>query len=403
MTKYYDAIKTLINNEMINSAAKTVEENGANVSKGATSIVSSLLGVMLKKGDHLQMKNILEEAGKLNILTHSDQVFEEKPTPDQQRIGDDFLQHLLGDRAADFTAPIAKFANISKVATNRLVSMIAPVVAGFLGNKIVKENKTYNQVLREIKDEKSYFSNNIPGDLFQKFGLGSVLDTESKVSDSTEVKKGKSHWLMWLLVIILLLLLLLGWRSCRKSDTPIIEHRTIPTDTVRRDTLRNTVDTADRNTSEVTLPNGQKLTVYEGGVEKKMIDFLKSDDYKNAKESDLKDKWFEFDNLSFEYGSSTDLTPGARNQVNNIIAILKHYTDAKVRIAGYADKKGSDAANMKVSQERAKTIEKLLEQGGVGNQVVKTEGYGDEFAKHSASDTDAERAEDRDIAIRFVK
>ena len=89
--------------------------------------------------------------------------------------------------------------------------------------------------------------------------------------------------------------------------------------------------------------------------------------------------------------------------LDNIASILKNYKNAKIKIAGFADKKGTEAANMKISQERAKTIESLLEKRGVGPQIVKVQGYGDEFAKHSASESDAQRSEDRDIALRFVK
>ncbi|MCC8153470.1 MAG: hypothetical protein LIP01_04200 [Tannerellaceae bacterium] len=66
-------------------------------------------------------------------------------------------------------------------------------------------------------------------------------------------------------------------------------------------------------------------------------------------------------------------------------------------------KKGSDEANMAISRERAKYVETLLERAGVGSQVVKTTGVGDENAEHPVTDSDYERREDRDIALRFVK
>lgn len=158
-----------------------------------------------------------------------------------------------------------------------------------------------------------------------------------------------------------------------------------------------------RDTSHVMLPNGVKLVAYDDGVEEKMVEYLNSDDYKKATEKELQDKWFQFDNIDFEFGSSTQLKPESQTQLNNIIAILKAYKNAKIKVAGFADKKGTEEVNMEISKERAKTIESLLEKGGVGSQVVKTEGYGDEYAKYSANDSDEKRAKDRDIALRFVK
>lgn len=409
MTSYYNALKALINPQMINSAARTVEESETSVSKAVNSIISGLMGVMLKKGNTPQLTNIFEEAGNLNILIGEHNIFEEKPTLDQQRIGDDFLQHLLGDKASMFTAPIADSANISKVAVNRLVSMVAPIFSGLFGNKLVKENMTMGQIFRDIRDEKSQFVKNIPLELINNFGLTSVLGDEV----SKETKKNY-NWLIWAGLIALLILIFLGWRSCKDdiftgdSSSTVLVTDTISQELKNREnaTSNNNVsatNNSQKETTEVILPDGAKLTVYKGGVEEKMIDFLKSDEYKNAKDSELKDKWFEFDNLAFVFGSSTELASDAKTQLNNLIVILKQYKDAKIKIAGFADKKGTESANMKVSQERAKTIEKLLEEGGVGSQVVKTEGYGDEYAKHSASDSDKERAEDRDIALRFVK
>ena len=45
----------------------------------------------------------------------------------------------------------------------------------------------------------------------------------------------------------------------------------------------------------------------------------------------------------------------------------------------------------------------MLDKKGVGSQIVRTEGFGDEYAKHSPQESNEKRAEDRDIALRFVK
>jgi outer membrane protein OmpA-like peptidoglycan-associated protein len=63
---------------------------------------------------------------------------------------------------------------------------------------------------------------------------------------------------------------------------------------------------------------------------------------------------------------------------------LKAYPKTKIKIGGYTDKKGDEAANKKLSKSRALAVKAALETAGVGKQVVGAEGYGSEFAKADA-------------------
>lgn len=401
----YDSLKDLINPEMINKASALLGEKESNVSKAVSSIMASLLGVMLKKGDTPQIRNILDEAGNLNILSDIRNICEEKPTKEQQKIGDDFLQHLLGDKAADFTAPVANHANITKVATNRLVSMVAPIVAGYLGNKLVKDKMSMSQLISELNRQKGDYEKNIPSGLIQSFGLGTVLrsntTTTASAKPADKPKKNRS-WIIWLVLILLLLFIFLWWRSCRNTTTTeTVYYETQPATVTAPDPNANT--TTQRQSVEIALPNGVKLQAYQGGIEDQIIRFLQSDEYRNATEDQLRNRWFQFDNIAFEFGSSTQLMSGSQVQVNNLIEILKYFPNAKIKIGGFADKVGSEEVNMEISRERARTVESMLEQGGVGNQVVRIEGYGDEYANYSANAPESQRVKDREIALRFVK
>ncbi len=422
MTQICNSIKALITSEMINKASTLLEEKHSDVSNAVATIIPSFLGILLKKGHSPQIKNILEEAGNLNIENHAKHIFEEKPTENQQNIGDDFLQHLLGDKAADFTNPIATHSGMSKVATNRLISMVAPIVAGYLGNKIIKEKLTMAQLVDEIDKEKAGFEGAIPTDLIKSFDLYSKLQLHNVDSGNSKAKtasanngakttsthkgsenkpekaKKRNEWIMWVILLLIILALFLWWKSCRgEKKVAYTEQETV----IVLEPEKKTAST--KTMKELTLPNGVKLNAYAGGVEDKMIKFLESDEYKKATNETLKNKWFEFDNIDFEFGSSTELQSGSKTQLNNIIEILKYYKNAKIKIGAFADVIGSEKSNMKISEDRAKTIEMMLEKGGVGSQVAKVQGYGEEYAIHSANESNEARAEDRDIALRFVK
>ena len=158
----------------------------------------------------------------------------------------------------------------------------------------------------------------------------------------------------------------------------------------------------DRKLTEVSLPGGTKLQAYPGGIEDQLVKFIQSDEYKNGTAATLKDKWFNFDDLNFKFGS-TELVPESKRQLDNIVAILKAFPDVKIKIGGYTDKKGDDAANKKLSDDRAKAVKSALEKAGVGTQVPEAEGYGEEFAAIAETASDEERKADRKTSVRLLK
>ncbi|MEK7723788.1 MAG: protein kinase [Acidobacteriota bacterium] len=166
-------------------------------------------------------------------------------------------------------------------------------------------------------------------------------------------------------------------------------------------TNSQTTDT-DRKLTEITLPNGIKLQAYPGGIEDQLIKFIVSDEYKNGTADTLKTKWFNFDDLNFKFGTS-ELVPESKRQLDNITAILKAFPDVKIKIGGYTDKKGDDAANKKLSDTRAKAVKAALDKAGVGAQVPEAEGYGEEQATVAETASDDERKTDRKMAVRLIK
>lgn len=168
------------------------------------------------------------------------------------------------------------------------------------------------------------------------------------------------------------------------------------------DSLGTGAAEAAKTLSEVTLPNGTKLQAYPGGIEDQLVKFIGSDEYKNGTAESLKDKWFSFDDLNFVVGK-TELTPESKRQFDNIVAVLKAYPDVKIKIGGYTDKTGDDAANLKLSDSRAKAVQAALQKAGVGAQVPEAEGYGEQFATVAETESDEARKADRKTAVRLIK
>ncbi|MCW3161861.1 OmpA family protein [Chryseobacterium oryctis] len=149
--------------------------------------------------------------------------------------------------------------------------------------------------------------------------------------------------------------------------------------------------------------NGTALKGFANGLEESMIKYLKSGQYATDTEDGLKNTWYNFDNVNFKTGSSNQLEAGSQEQLNNLAKILKAYPDAKIKIGGYTDKTGDEAKNLKLSQDRANFIKAELSKLGVEGQIVSAEGYGSQYAKVDAKASDAERASDRKMSVRFTK
>lgn len=85
--------------------------------------------------------------------------------------------------------------------------------------------------------------------------------------------------------------------------------------------------------------------------------------------------------------------------MDNIVQILKAFPKAKIKIGGYTDNIGDEAANKKLSTDRAQAVSKLLQDAGVGAQLESAEGYGSEFAKYPPSAPEEDRIKDRRVSL----
>ena len=69
--------------------------------------------------------------------------------------------------------------------------------------------------------------------------------------------------------------------------------------------------------------------------------------------SDAAPRTFAFERVNFDTGSST-IRPQDRPEIAAVAAVLSRYPNAKIRLYGYADARGSDAANRTLAQARGR-------------------------------------------------
>lgn len=105
--------------------------------------------------------------------------------------------------------------------------------------------------------------------------------------------------------------------------------------------------------------------------------------------------------VKFDFDKST-VKPEFMPEIQKVADFMKQNPGYNVVLEGHTDSKGSDAYNMKLSDQRAKAVAKALSTLGVAGAKVTTEAYG-ESKPVATNDTEAGRAENRRVDAIFKK
>ena len=160
----------------------------------------------------------------------------------------------------------------------------------------------------------------------------------------------KTNWLAWLLLLAGLLALLFGVaRSCTRRDATVATSST---------TVTNTTDTA---VTPTVAAKSQTVSQQVGA-------FLAG----NA----AAPQSFTFDNLNFDT-SKSDIKPEYGQELADLAGIMAKYPNAKGRIVGYADARGTEPANAKLGKDRAEAVKAALTAKGVAADRIETASGGE--------------------------
>lgn len=436
-----DLIKGQLGSALVTQAASQLGESESGISKAIGGLLPAVVGGLANNSDNPAVLDAITGAPSQGVLGNLLGLGTENTWVQS------LLASIFGDKLSGLVNSIATYAGISNNSSASLLNLVTGATVGSVGKYAADNNLDKSGVSSLLNDQKGIVSSLLPaglslaslnvGDWAKGYKFDNDNDTikttpttplpnptpheEKKVEvtrsvadggtfpDRSTTSDGGSIW-KWLLP--LLLLIAAGyflWKQCEKKETTT-------TTAVAGDSLNTTNDSSSsmQNDTAATMTttrvdenidlNGTSLKGYKGGMEDQMITFLKSDAYKNAANDDaLKTKWYDFDHVNFTIGSANTLEAGSEGQLQNLVAILKAYPDAKIKIGGYTDKTGDEAKNKKLSAERANYIKDWLGKQGVGAQVIAADGYGSEFAKVDAAASNEERAVDRKMSVRFAK
>ncbi len=98
-------------------------------------------------------------------------------------------------------------------------------------------------------------------------------------------------------------------------------------------------------------------------------------------------------NIFFETGKST-LSSESRLELEKAIALMRQNPSMIIEVGGHTDNVGDDAANMKLSHDRARSVRDYLVAGGIKPERLQAKGYG-ELNPIASNDTDEGRRANR--------
>jgi len=104
--------------------------------------------------------------------------------------------------------------------------------------------------------------------------------------------------------------------------------------------------------------------------------------------------------IQFESGKAT-LKPTSNPLLDEVVSILKEYTDYNLVISGHTDNVGGDDMNMTLSQERVDAVKAYLLSKGVSPARLTATGYG-ETKPIATNDTEVGRSQNRRVELELI-
>lgn len=158
----------------------------------------------------------------------------------------------------------------------------------------------------------------------------------------------KAGWLPWVLLALAILALLFGMRRCSRDDT-VTQSAAVPSTGTATTPATATTGAAPAWTSGI------------GG-------YLAG--------TDALPRTFAFEKLHFDTAKS-DIRAADREELNALGAAMKQYPNARVRVVGYADARGTAPANATLGKERADSVKAALVAEGIVADRIETASGGE--------------------------
>ena len=347
--------------DSLNSIASALGESPATTQSAFAAALPALIGGIVNKATTTdQARNLLDliTRNKLDSDTFahpSTAVRASGGIDSLMTVGGPLMEAIFGNRSGAISEWVASRAGVNRSSSSSLLSIALPVVLGLIAKRIRSTGWNAANLVRLMEDQRAYVQD-APAGLARVLGGEETMPTTRHVqTDDTDVRRrhvpatpvyetaprNRSVWL-WALPL-LLLIPLMGYFLSRHDEPRrdvAVQSRPAAREAVPARPEERPVGTTSEPSA---LPAGLGSYRFEFGT-----------------------------------GAHALTTAAASQQVNEIADILRGYPQAKAEITGYTDNAGNDAANLRLSQERAAAVMNKLADLGIDRSRMTAEGYGED-------------------------
>ena len=275
-------------------------------------------------------------------------------------LGSRFASSIFGSGQSAVTDAIGRFAGLGGGKASSLIAMAAPLVLGVLGQHVRENGLSAADLGNTLKAEAPNLQRFLPTGFRSLLGgvpnLAAVAPAAVAGAQPTAGSGLSLFWRRWSSRLL--------W-FFNRSKAPAPEEVQTPAPAAAP------AAALPAGFFTLKLPDGVELNVPQSGIENQLATFIAD----SSKQVD-KTTWFNFDRLTFDTGKAT-LQSSSQEQLNNVAAILKAYPNVHVKVGGYTDNSGKAAANLKLSDDRAKNVMDALVAAGIDPSRLESKGYGD--------------------------
>lgn len=171
--------------------------------------------------------------------------------------------------------------------------------------------------------------------------------TDGAPPTQVHIEKKKTNWLAWLLLALGVLALLLALARCNRGDTVTAVLTPAPAP-ARSDVVAVTPNAG----TSAALAGTSGLGTYLASTA-------------------AAPRTFQFEKINFDTAKS-DVRAADAAEVTDVAGLLIKYPNTKIKIAGYADARGNDTANVALGKARAESVKAALVGKGINEGRIET-------------------------------
>jgi outer membrane protein OmpA-like peptidoglycan-associated protein len=444
MSSILDLARQAMTPDIVRSVGSFIGESPAATGKGFASAMPSVLAGVIDMGSTPsgaeRVQSMISDGsyGSSTLSGLGSLLGGGSATAGVLRSGGHLLSSLFGSRESEVTDAVARSSDMSSASASKLLALAAPIVMAILGREIGTRGLDRSGLMSLLAGERSSVASLLPAGLAGILGYRTPtvpstglpererVRTEPVVTSTTRHldepivrERARSGWGWWPAVAAGLAALALVFFATRYQAPKVaVTDQTVPSAAPREITTAP-VPTPPLATApapsvpepSVPAPSASVATAPEPAAPAPAVETPKVEEKSfltqfTAYLSDTSDttvpKRFVFDDLNFETGTAT-LTTASQATVDELASLLKAHPDVRVTLEGHTDSTGNAAANKKLSQDRAAAVKaKLVEQGGLAPDRIRTAGYGEERPLAS-NDSEEGRARNRRTELVVTK